>query len=412
MTPGGALDSVGAAGETLARAVTDEHNRVSRQIGAFRLFGITCFVALIGSLNFFMPGWIGGFDRLLWYWLAAAVVFGATRLSSRIAHASGLAIPLVDMPMLYFVLSGIMKELQATPYAADARGVALMAGIFYVVLVFLASFSLRDGEIYLAVAAAVLLEGPLLRLGGGDWTVIPAVELGIVLAGALAIHANRRTRRFVHAVAAEQLFLSPEIARAMHERGLQTVMRQDRVLLSVIACDLRGFTAFSEAAAAEEVMQLLTGYYDVVGRAVTEFGGTIKDHAGDGVLCLVGAPVAHADHAARAIGLALALRERGTTTLAAWRRLGLDLGLGIGVASGYVTVGAIRGATRLEYVAVGPAVTLASRLCQFAESGRILVDQRTVGLLGEGARGRRIEARGTTELKGFARPTPLFELVA
>jgi hypothetical protein len=284
-----ATDPGVVSGEALARAVAEEEQRTGAQIAVFRVGGITCFVALVGAFNFFIPGWIGGLDRLLVYWAAAGVVFVVTRTWPRLTRLSALAIPLVDIPMLFFVLSGVITQLLASEYAGDARGVALMAALFYALLVFLASFSLDDRGIYLSTGIAAALEWPLLHRAGGDWTVIPAVELGLVMVGMLAVHSNRRAIRLVHAVAAKQLFLSPEVARAVTEHGLARVMRHERVALSVVACDLRGFTAFSESAAAEEVVELLTGYYDAVGRVVTEFGGTIKDHAGDGVLCLVGA---------------------------------------------------------------------------------------------------------------------------
>lgn len=399
-------------GEAFERAVAEEQARSSVQISLQRLLGLTAFVVLVEALRTLIPGWIGGIERLLWYWLGAALVYGGTRLSRRIARLGGLAIPVLDMPMLFFVQSGIIMQLQEKGFAADARVVAAMAALFYALLVLLASFSLRDREVYLSAVVGGLCVGPLLYRAGGDWTVIPAIELGLAMAGMLAVQSSRRAIRLVQAVAAEQLFLSPEVARAVHERGLATVMRQDRVSLSVVVCDLRGFTAFSEVAAAEEVVQLLTEYYDAVGRVVTGVGGTVKDHAGDGVLCLVGAPVAYDDHAERAVALALELRTRATEVLTPWRRVGVELGLGIGVASGYVTVGAIRGATHLEYIAVGAAVTLASRLCQQAEPGQILVDQRTVALVGDHASGHRLEQLRTAELKGFARPVTIFELLA
>ncbi|MGH7818469.1 MAG: adenylate/guanylate cyclase domain-containing protein, partial [Candidatus Binatia bacterium] len=203
-------------------------------------------------------------------------------------------------------------------------------------------------------------------------------------------------------------FLSPQVARQVHERGLSSTMQQQRVQLSVVACDLRGFTSFAETAAPEEVIQFLREYYQAIGDAVTEFGGTIKDFAGDGVLTLVGAPIAYADHAPRAVRMALRIRENAARVIERWRRLGLELGLGVGVASGFVTVGAISGAGRFEYAAVGPAVNLAARLCDRAEAGRILVDQRTVGLVGDDVAPGVLERLDAVELKGVARPVTVY----
>src|SRR6185369_12580505 len=155
------------------------------------------------------------------------------------------------------------------------------------------------------------------------------------------------------------------------------------VCSSVVCCDLRGFTAFTAATESKKVIAILREYYDAVGAAATECGGTIKDQAGDGVLILVGAPIRYEDHALRALALARKIRERGMEITARWSDQNLTLGVGVGVASGFVTVGVIGGASRLEYTAVGPAVNLASRLCSEAAHGEILIDGRTLDLLDE-----------------------------
>ncbi|HLK09749.1 MAG TPA: adenylate/guanylate cyclase domain-containing protein [Candidatus Binatia bacterium] len=225
----------------------------------------------------------------------------------------------------------------------------------------------------------------------------------IFLAGALHYHVLQGQRgQFL------SRFLSPQVAHLVRERGLRNATQQSRIQLSVVACDLRGFTAFAETAAPEDVMQLLQEYYDAAGEAVTEYGGTIKDFAGDGILTLVGAPIPYPDHARRAVVMALKMRERGEHVLSRWQRLGLDVGLSVGIASGYVTVGAIGGERRLEYAAVGPPVNLAARLCAVAESSQILADQRTVGLIGENGGGYRFEKLDPVTLKGFARAVTVF----
>jgi len=236
------------------------------------------------------------------------------------------------------------------------------------------------------------------------WTPIAtAVGQMIFLIGAVRYHVLQGQRgQFL------ERFLSPQVAHMVRERGLLNATQQHRIQLSVVACDLRGFTSFSQTAAPEEVMQLLQQYYDGVGEAVMECGGTIKDFAGDGILALVGAPIPYADHAERAVAMALKIRERGAHVLDRWRTLGIDLGLGVGVASGYVTVGTLGGERRLEYAAVGPPVNLAARLCALAESGQILADQRTVGLLGGDGSTQRFTKLDPVILKGFARPETVF----
>lgn len=190
-------------------------------------------------------------------------------------------------------------------------------------------------------------------------------------------------------------FLAPEVASLVRLKGAERVLRRERRAVSAVFCDLRGFTAYSEQRETAAVVDLLERYYAAVGAVAAAQGGTVKDHAGDGVLLLLGAPVAQKDHAARAARLALALQQALLPLLGAE-----GLGLGIGVASGEATVGAIQGAGRLEYVAVGPAINLAARLCQRAEAGEVLMDGATRNAL-DSAMAERFAARPAEGLKGI-----------
>lgn len=195
-------------------------------------------------------------------------------------------------------------------------------------------------------------------------------------------------------------FLSPEVARLVKTEGMEQVLQRERRPISVVICDLRGFTAFASKHDSDTVVETLERYYHIVGEAAAELGGTIKDHAGDGVLILVGAPLPLKDHARRAAQLALAIMQRVQAMLA---DTPAALGLGIGVATGKATIGALRGAGRLEYVAVGDPVNLAARLCDRAADGEILVDQHTQIAL-EAVDTVQTKAAGTEMLKGFKEP--------
>jgi class 3 adenylate cyclase len=130
------------------------------------------------------------------------------------------------------------------------------------------------------------------------------------------------------------------------------------------------------------------------------------------VLILIGAPIAFTDHAQRALDLAERIRREGLLLTERWSHEGQRLGIGVGAASGYVTVGVIGGASRLEYTAVGPAVNLASRLCAEAASAEVLVDARTRELLADEARRARLRSGEALTLKGFPEPVPSFTLAA
>ncbi len=251
---------------------------------------------------------------------------------------------------------------------------------------------------------ALLVAGPLflltLMVQDDIEPLVMALGLVVFLGGAvryLIIQSQRGT--------AMQQFLSPELARMVNRQGMDTALRRERREISVVACDLRGFTHYARNTDSDTVVSLLEDYYARIGAIAARFGGTVKDHAGDGVLILVGAPSAWEDQAWRAVQLARAIivdapdiLQRATTTA---------LGLGVGVATGEATVGAIHGAGRLEYVAVGNVVNLAARLCDRAADREILLDTRTRSAAGieSGTLSRPAEA-----LKGYAEPVPVFAL--
>jgi class 3 adenylate cyclase len=237
--------------------------------------------------------------------------------------------------------------------------------------------------------------------------VSTAIGLLIFLVGGVQYHVTQgRRAQFM------SKFLSPQVAEMVGRRGLKSATDEQTLELSVVCCDLRGFTAFTAATSSQRVIRILREYYDAVGEAAAECGGTIKDQAGDGVLILVGAPIPFPDHTQRALRLAKRIREKGLEITARWSDAELHLGVGVGVASGFVTVGVIGAASRLEYTAVGPAVNLASRLCAEAAHGEVLIDPRTIELLGEDARRPELQPGEALQLKGFVQPVQSYTLAA
>ena len=228
--------------------------------------------------------------------------------------------------------------------------------------------------------------------------ITTVLGLIVLLMGAMR-HAQLHGRRGLFM----SRFLSPQVAALVNTEGLRGAMRDTVQDLSVVCCDLRGFTAFATAHTSDQIIALLREYYDAVGIAVVDVEGTIKDYAGDGVLVLVGAPVAVADHADRAVRLARRIRELVGAVLVSRSGAGVRLGIGVGVASGPVTVGVVGGDSRLEYAAVGQAVNLAARLCARARAGEILLDPATVARA-QAASVRDFSAGTPLELKGFVEP--------
>lgn len=237
--------------------------------------------------------------------------------------------------------------------------------------------------------------------------VSTAVGLLIFLVGAVQYHVTQGRRAQFMA-----RFLSPQVAKLVSERGLKSATDEQTLEISVVCCDLRGFTAFSAQTSSRKVIQILREYYDAVGSAAAAFGGTIKDQAGDGVLILVGAPIAFPDHAQRALEMAKRIRLDGVAVTERWSDAELQLGVGVGVASGYATVGVIGAASRLEYTAVGPAVNLACRLCAEAAHAEILLDARTGELIASETRQAELKPGNSLHLKGFQLPVQSYVLSA
>ncbi len=201
-------------------------------------------------------------------------------------------------------------------------------------------------------------------------------------------------------------FLSPQVEKLVRERGLRHAVQHRSMEITVVCSDLRGFTAFAQAHPSSDVIKTLREYYDAVGRVVAEYGGTVKDYAGDGILILVGAPIAYSDHAARGIAMARRIREVAAEVTQRWSTPTHPLGIGVGLASGTVTVGIIGSKSRWEYTAVGPAVNLASRLCEQAQHREVLIAARTVELAGSTG----LRERPALTAKGFAEPVAVWVL--
>ena len=204
-------------------------------------------------------------------------------------------------------------------------------------------------------------------------------------------------------------FLAPQVAQLVaSSNGHEALLASHRGEVTVVFCDLRGFTAFTESAEPEEVMNVLREYHTALGELIFRYEGTLDRYAGDGVMVLFNAPIPVPDHTKRAIKMSVEMRDAVGKLTQKWRSRGHSLGFGIGIAVGYATLGQIGFDRRLEYAAVGSVTNLASRLCDEAKAGQIVVSQRAYGVVEEWAEARPID---DLQLKGFARPVPAVEVV-
>jgi adenylate cyclase len=202
-------------------------------------------------------------------------------------------------------------------------------------------------------------------------------------------------------------FFSPQLAELIVAGGADDPLRTHRREVSVVFADLRGFTAFAETSEPEEVMSVLREYHAAMGRLILAHEGTLERFAGDGMMIFFNDPVEVPNPAERAIRMAVAMRDVVADLAAGWRKRGWDLALGVGVAQGYATIGAIGFEGRLDYGAIGTVTNLAARLCAEAAGGQILVSARVATAVEN-----LIEADdiGPLPLKGLARPVPIWSV--
>jgi class 3 adenylate cyclase len=202
-------------------------------------------------------------------------------------------------------------------------------------------------------------------------------------------------------------FFSPQLAELIVAGGADDPLKSHRRQVTVVFLDLRGFTAFAETAEPEEVMTVLREYHAERGKLILEHEGTLERFTGDGMMIFFNDPVPVPNPAERAIRMAVAMRERVNDLTAGWRKRGYDLALGVGIAEGYATIGAIGFEGRWDYGAIGTVTNLAARLCGEAKGGQILVTSRVAGALEDLIV---CEEVGALALKGFLKPVPTFHV--
>jgi class 3 adenylate cyclase/HAMP domain-containing protein len=205
-------------------------------------------------------------------------------------------------------------------------------------------------------------------------------------------------------------FLAPQVAQLIASGdGNEGLLDSHRREVTVVFCDLRGFTAFTETTEPEEAMNVLREYHAALGELIFRYEGTLDRYAGDGVMILFNAPIQFEDHTARAVRMAVEMRDTVGALTEKWRNRGHNLGFGIGIALGYATLGQIGFEQRLEYAAIGSVTNLASRLCDEAKANQIVVSRRVYGMVEPWVEGRAID---DLNLKGFNHPILAAEIIA
>jgi adenylate cyclase len=203
-------------------------------------------------------------------------------------------------------------------------------------------------------------------------------------------------------------FLPPQVADLIVALGSERQLESHRREITALFCDLRGFTGFSESSDPEDVMTLLRQYHEAIGKIIIKYSGTLERFAGDGVMVVFNDPVPVDNPALQAVRMALDMRAALDALIETWRRLGHELGFGIGIAHGYATLGTIGFEGRFDYAAIGTVSNVASRLCDEAKPGQILISPRVLMAVEDAVA---VEPVGDFALKGISRPLAAYNVV-
>ena len=203
-------------------------------------------------------------------------------------------------------------------------------------------------------------------------------------------------------------FLPPQVADLIVASGTEKQLESHRREITALFCDLRGFTGFSESSDPEDVMTLLRQYHAAIGEIIIKYSGTLERYAGDGVMVVFNDPVPVDNPALQAVRMALEMRAALGALIEKWRRLGHELGFGIGIAHGYATLGTIGFEGRFDYAAIGTVSNVASRLCDEAKPGQILISPRVLMAVEDAISA---EPAGDFALKGISRPLTAYNVV-
>lgn len=294
------------------------------------------------------------------------------------------------------------SHLRNAPFMLGTASLAILVGTLY-----LRYDNRVESLAYVLLTIAALLNW-VAFLGALNRTVRDQAQAINRLNRSLERKVERQDRE-IDRLARLKRFLAPQVAELVVSEGKDALLATHRRYVACLFCDLRGFTALSEEIEPEEVIALLEKYHASLGVLVERHRGTVGFLAGDGAMVFFNDPVPCDEPVLDAVKLALDLRREFEPIRGQWARSGYGVGLGIGIAAGYATLGLVGFKERSDYTAIGNVVNVAARLCDKAADGQILLGQRAY---------EDVEAQveagplGRFELKGVRQPVSVYDLRA
>ena len=374
----GGQDRIAAA---YAHAIAAERERSASRLNALRFGALSAFGLLTVTFRLLSPDWVGPTDILAVYWVAALAARSLLRAGPWAVTASAWFIPLVDVPMLFWLMSDNAARLEELGLPAHSHAIRLGAGAFFILVVFLSSLSLEVSHVVVVAAAAVMAELALMLLGTPDATWLVFLPTTTAVAAAVAIYIVRRSERLVSGVVDEQLrreklgrYFPPQVAEHIESAAEEVLAAGESREVTLLFADIRDFTRMSETISGRDTVALLNEFHGTMVEAIFALGGTLDKFMGDGIMAYFGAPLPQSDHAERACRTAIDMvaRLEALNRSRASRALP-PLGMGVGIHTGSVVLGDIGAPGRRDFTAIGSAVNVASRLQQATREREVTV---------------------------------------
>lgn len=363
----------------------------------------------IAVATFFLVMWV---DPLLRHWMTgvASLVIGlAWFVALRMAGTEGSTRRLWLYLLLLDVLLVSAASYPNLQYSSNLRGSAVVHEVVLLLFLLISLFSL-DGRIVSSVTAAIVLLQLAMMNTVGTPPITQVLHVGIICIfgyfGTRFVLQASSLAADVEKLSHLKRFFSPGVANLVL-RGDLDMLQGHRNEITVVFLDLRGFTAFTERTQPERVMTMLRDYHRVAGELVDKYQGTVEHFAGDGLMIIFGDPVPTSDATQRAVRMSVEIQRSFSLARKGWPDDTSGLALGVGIAKGVATLGAIGFEGRMDYGAVGSVCNLSARLCAQAGGGEILIDDSVLTAAEEVAK---VTAAGNVALKGFAHPLAVFRV--